>query len=142
MDYSLSVTNHLAGNIDSVKVGDVNLALDDGASLSYDVSVTADKGNITSFQMGNVALGLGVNAIVNSFDVNLAANGGGNIDKVAIGDISITEKSGAAASFTISADATTGKVGELDVGVVSINTVKDSVVNGSITALRECRCSK
>lgn len=118
--YDVFVNNSLSGDIASVAIGDVTLNLADGASVSYSVTVTAEKGDITSFVMGNVVVDMGVSATVTSFDIELTASNGGNIGTVVIGDL--TANVGVNSDFddyTLDVSATSGTIDSVTVGNVT-----------------------
>ena len=123
LSYELFVNNSLSGDIASVTIGNVDLALADGAVLSYYASVTADKGDITSFVMGDVTVNLGVDASVDSMSIDLNAFNGGNIDTVVIGDVSIIGTQ--AVTFAVSND--------YNLGISATNGIVDSVTVGNFT---------
>jgi hypothetical protein len=126
MNYDVQVENSLAGDIALVTIGDVTLALDDGATMSYRVSVTAEKGDITSFAMGNLDITLGVDASIDSFVIDLDALKGGNIGTVAVGDVSIIGATGTAtgvddfSAYTLGVYATSGTIGNATAGDVTV----------------------
>ncbi len=118
--YNVFVNNSLAGDIASVTIGDVNLALADGAAANYFATVTAEKGNIDSFVMGDVVVDMGILAFIDEFDTFLTASNGGNIGTVEIGDLTATVGQDAVFdNYTLGISATSGTIDSVTVGNVS-----------------------
>ncbi|MDD5319225.1 MAG: DUF4214 domain-containing protein [Methylococcales bacterium] len=118
--YDVFVNNSLAGDIASVTIGDVNLALADGAAANYFATVTAEKGNIDSFVMGDVVVDMGILAFIDEFDTFLTASNGGNIGTVEIGDLTSTVGQDAVFdNYTLGISATSGTIDSVTVGNVS-----------------------
>jgi len=110
--------------VGNVTFGNVNFDVNDGASVSYSVSVSSDNG-IGNLTFGDLTVAGGVDSDVTYYNYAWAYNTS-DIESLTFGNIDVAMKQSGYFYGSISQDATSGRFGDVAIGNVSLAAAKSA----------------
>ena len=134
-DIDLDVENTASGDVGPVSVGNVGVSGDDGSDISYSASVSASNGDITSVEVGDIDVALGVSGSIDELYTYIRALSG-DILSVDLGSVSIElAENGYGESISTDIWADSGDVASVSLGDVNIDLATGASITWASTSI-------